>query len=103
MSKRQLETKFASKIERDPAVFGGVRSREKTAVFPVLHVFAVGLQNARRRADFRKNFAQHSKIKAHRVAHAKPLGKTGSIDVHYHVTQCLYLGCLSRFADVMNG
>ena len=47
--KRQLETKFASKIERDPAVFGGVRGREKAAVFPVLHVFAVRLQNARGR------------------------------------------------------
>src|SRR5438477_494620 len=58
VSKRELETKFASKFERDPTVFGGVRSREKAAVFSVLHVFAVRLQNARGRTGFRKNFAQ---------------------------------------------
>src|SRR5438270_11744747 len=103
VSKRELETKFASKFERDPTVFGGVRSREKAAVFSVLHVFAVRLQNARVRTGFRKNFAQHGKIKAHRVAEAKTFGKAGGLDVHYHVDQRLYLGCSPRSADETNG
>src|SRR5438067_11482464 len=102
-SERKIQLKFAREIERDTAVFGGVRGREKTAMFAVLHVFAVRLQNARGRAGFRKNFAQYCKIKAHRVAQAKTFGKAGSIDVHYHVDQRLYLGSFPRFPEVTDG
>src|SRR5438067_511755 len=42
----EIQPQFACEIERDAAVFGGVGGREKTAMFAVLHVFAVGLQNA---------------------------------------------------------
>ena len=103
MSKRQLETKFARKIERNPAVFGGVRSREKTAVFAVLHIFAVRLQNARGRTGFRKNFTQHCKVKTHRVAQTKTFGEAGGVDVHHHVDQRFYFRRFTRFADVANG
>src|SRR5439155_278751 len=72
-SERKIQLKFAREIERDTAVFGGVRGREKTAMFAALHVFAFRLQNARGRAGFRKNFAQYCKIKAHRFANAKIL------------------------------
>ena len=100
---RQLEPKFASQIERDPAVFGGVRGREKAAVLAVLHVFAVRLQNARGRAGLQKKLRATWSDQAQRVAQAKTFGKAGGVDVHYHVDQRLYLGRFARFADVTNG
>ncbi len=56
---RQIEAEIAREFERDPAVFGGVRSGEKAAVLAVLHVFAVGFEHARVGAGLRENFAKH--------------------------------------------
>ena len=44
---RQIKAKTTPELEGDPAVFGRMRSREKAAVLPVLHVFAIGFQHAR--------------------------------------------------------
>jgi len=43
----EIEPETARELERDPAVFGGVCSGEKAAVLAVLHVFAVGFEDAR--------------------------------------------------------
>src|SRR5437867_10458161 len=55
----KLETHAPRQVERDPAVLRGVRRGEKASVFAVLHVFAIGFENARRRAGLRKDFAQY--------------------------------------------
>ena len=44
--KRQIETELFSKLQRDTAVFGGMGGGEKTTVIAILHVLAVGLQDA---------------------------------------------------------
>ena len=54
---RKIEPALARQFERDAAVLGGVRGGEETGMVAVLHVFAVGLKNARSGAGLRKDFA----------------------------------------------
>ena len=68
----------------------------------VLHVFAIGLQNARSGAGFGKNFAQHGEIEPERVAQAKTFRQASGIDVHHHVDQRFYLRRFASFPDVAN-
>ena len=89
-------------IERDAAVFGGVRGGEKAGVVAVLHVFAVGFEHARVCAGLLRNFAQHRQIKPERVAEAETFGEPGGVDVHDHVNQRLHLGGFACFSDEAN-
>ena len=70
----KIEPKIFCELERDSAVFGGVRRREETTVIAVLHVFAVGLQNARRRAGLSEDFAQHREIEPERITQSETFG-----------------------------
>ena len=69
----RFESRFFCQTQRDPAVFRGVRGGEETAVVAILHVFAVGLQDARGGAGLRENFAQHREIEPERVAQTQAL------------------------------
>src|SRR5207244_7536271 len=81
---RQIETELTRKFERDAAVFGRVRGGKEAAVVAVLHIFAIGFQDARRRAGLRKDFTERFQIKSKRVAQRESFGKAGGVDVHHH-------------------
>ena len=64
---RQIETNLARQIQRNTAILGGVGGGEEYGVLAILHVLAVGLQNARSRSSLGKNLAQFREIKAESV------------------------------------
>src|SRR6267378_3866902 len=43
---RKIETLGFPELQADAGIFGGVRCRKETGMFPVLHVFPVGLKDA---------------------------------------------------------
>ena len=64
----------------------------------ILHVLAVGFENARVGTGLGKNFAEHREIETERIAERETFGKSGGIDVHDHVNERLHLGGLARAA-----
>jgi len=62
LRQRQVEFLFPREAQGDSGIFRGVRRREETGMFPVLHILAVGLQYARRRAGLRENFQERLKL-----------------------------------------
>ena len=96
---RQIETELTRKFERDATVFGRVRGGKEAAVVAVLHIFAIGFQDARRRAGLRKDFTERFQIKSKRVAQRESFGKAGGVDVHHHVDQCFHFCRLTRFTN----
>src|SRR5947199_5040416 len=67
----KLEAELTRKVERNPAIFCGVRGGKERSVVAVLHVFAVGHEHSRRGAGLRKNFAQHFQIEPARSTDAE--------------------------------
>jgi len=49
---------LAGDHECDPAVLRGVRAGEEAGVIAILHVLAIGFENARVRTGLRENLAQ---------------------------------------------
>src|ERR1700682_5172994 len=70
----QLETGAAPEPECDAGILGRMRGGEITRVVVVLHVLAVGLQDARIGAGLREDFAQHRQIQSERFAEAETFG-----------------------------
>src|ERR1043166_2730155 len=56
---REVQALLLSQLERNAGIFRGVGSGEKAGMVPVLHVLAVGLEDARVGAGLRENFAEH--------------------------------------------
>ena len=87
---RQIEPGVFCEVQGDPAVLGRVRGGEETGVIAVLHVFAIGLENARVGAGLGENFAQHGEIKPERGTEAEAFREPGGVDVHDHVDERLH-------------
>jgi hypothetical protein len=87
-------------FEGDAGIFGGMRGAEEAGMFAILHVFAVGLQDARIGAGLRKNFAEHREVKAERLAEAEAFREAGGVDVHDHVDERFDVRGLAGGSDV---
>ena len=55
----EIKTELTPEVECDAAVFRGVRGGKETTVIAILHVFAIGFQDARVCARLREDFAKH--------------------------------------------
>ena len=89
--------------EGDAAVLRRVGAREKAGVVAVLHVLAIGFEDAGVGTGLRKNFAQHGEIKPKGGSKSEAFGKSGGIDIHHHVDERLHLRRLTRGSDVAQG
>ena len=70
---------MAGDHECDPAALRGVRAGEEAGVIAILHVLAIGFENARVGTGLRENLAQHGEIKPERGSEA--FGESGGVAI----------------------
>ena len=73
---------------------------EEARMVAVLHVLAVGHEDARRGARLGEHLAHQRQVEPQRMGEAQALGEARRVDVHDHVDQGLHLSGPARRADV---